>query len=472
MDTKKKALRSGIWYTASNFLLRSIGFITVPLFTRLLTKAEFGLYNNYTSWMSILTIIVTFSLEASLISARFDFEDDFDGYILSMLALNTLSCGMWFVIVNAFGAQISNYTHVDRVYLNAMLLYMAFVPAINLFQARERYMYKYKISVGLTVGIALSTAAVSVLLVYLCKDRLFGRIIGSIIPTVLVGSLIALYLIMKGRHICVSYWKYAIPICLPYIPHLLAGSVLNSMDRVMIEKICGPESTAVYSLAYSCGALVTLLISSLNMALVPWLGDNLKNKNYDVIRKFSKTYILLFFVLAVMIMLMAPEVLLFMGGKEYYEAKYVITPVAMGCVCQFLYTLYVNVEQFNKKTAGMAVATVIAAVINLGLNALMIPKFGYLAAAYTTLIGLLTLLLLHMILVSRIGFGELYDNRFVLSVAAAGIILMMFITFLYSFTLLRYIVTAVYFSVLACVFYNKRELLIGLFKRKKASDNS
>ena len=471
MDTKKKALKSGLWYTASNFLLKAIGFITVPIFTRLLTKAEFGLYNNFTSWLSILNIIITLSLEASLISARFDFEDDFDGYILSMFGLNSVSCGVWFVIFNLFGSRIAAFTHVDRIYLNAMLVYLFFLPAVNLFQTRERFLYKYKISVLLTVGIAVATAGVSGLLVCCCEDRHFGRIMGSVIPTVLAGVAIAGYLIFKGKHVRVSYWKYAIPVCLPYIPHLLAGSVLNSMDRVMIENICGPEDTAVYSLAYNCGALVTLLISSLNMAVVPWLGDNLKGKNYDTIRKFSKTYIVIFFAAAVMIMLLAPEVLLIMGGKDYYEAKYVITPVAMGCVCQFLYTLYVNVEQFNKKTAGMAVATVIAAAINLILNALMIPVFGYLAAAYTTLIGLLSLLLLHMFLVSRIGFGSIYDNRFVLAVAACGIIIMLLITWLYRFHLARYAVTALYVTLLASVSYRKRNMLLKLFRREKMQEN-
>ena len=114
----------------------------------------------------------------------------------------------------------------------------------------------------------------------------------------------------------------------------------------------------------------------------------------------------------------------------------------------------------------------IAAAVNLLLNALMIPKFGYLAAAYTTLAGLLVLLLLHMFLVRRIGLGSIYDNRFVLSVTAGGIMVMLIITWLYRFTLARYIVTAVYFGVLAWFSYRHRAMLIGLIKRDKASENN
>ena len=78
MNNNIKALKSGIWYTMSNFLVKSIGFITTPIFTRILTKSEFGAYNNYVSWLSIVTIFVTLDLEATLISARFDFKDTFD----------------------------------------------------------------------------------------------------------------------------------------------------------------------------------------------------------------------------------------------------------------------------------------------------------------------------------------------------------------------------------------------------------
>ena len=91
MSNNKKALKSGVWYTASNFLVKSIGFITTPIFTRLLTREDFGLYNNYISWLASITIIVTLNLDSTLISARFDFKDNFDEYILSIFPSLSLS---------------------------------------------------------------------------------------------------------------------------------------------------------------------------------------------------------------------------------------------------------------------------------------------------------------------------------------------------------------------------------------------
>ena len=95
-----KALKSGVWYTVANFIMKGIGFITTPIFTRLLSHDEFGLYSNYASWLQTFTMFVTLNLASTFISARFDFEDDFDGYISSVLSLSTVSTLIWLLIMN------------------------------------------------------------------------------------------------------------------------------------------------------------------------------------------------------------------------------------------------------------------------------------------------------------------------------------------------------------------------------------
>ena len=56
MNNNAKALKSGFWYLIANFATKAMALITTPIFTRLLTKEEFGEYNNFISWMSIAVI--------------------------------------------------------------------------------------------------------------------------------------------------------------------------------------------------------------------------------------------------------------------------------------------------------------------------------------------------------------------------------------------------------------------------------
>ena len=463
-SNNSKALKSGIWYTASNFLVRSIGFITTPIFTRLLTHAEFGLYNNYISWLAILTILVTLNLDSTLISARYDFEDTLDEYILSTLSLSTLSTVIWLAAANLFPAFFENYLGMDLVYVNTMLVYLLFLPAVHLFQARERYYFEYKMTVATSLFISVGTAALSVLMVVSMEDKLAGRIFGSAIPTIVLGAILYLFFIKKGRKLTLGYWKYALPICLPFIPHLLSLSALNSMDRIMITRWCGAEDNAIYSLAYTCGAIVTLLMTSMNSAFAPWLGEKLNYGKHEEIRSFSKIYVLGFSFLAVGIMALAPEVLAIMGPKSYSDGKYVITPIAMGCVCQFLYTLFVNVEQFKRKTVGMAFASVFAALVNYVLNYVFIPKVGYLAAAYTTLAGYLCLLVIHMLLVYRLKLSDVYDYKMISITVVVMMGITVLISFMYSYNIVRYIFILVYFIVFIMILMRYKDKLLNLVK--------
>ena len=463
-----RAVKAGAWYTASSFLIRSIGLITTPVFTRLLTKAEFGLFNNFTSWLSIITIIVTLNLESTLISARYDYEDDFDGYIFSMLALSTLSGVIWITVMNCFRDFFTDLFHLQPVYMNAMLVYLLFLPAVSLFQARERYLFEYKKTVAASLFIAIGTSLLSVLLVVLLPDRLFGRISGFVLPTIVLGFVFYIYFVVKGKRIRIRYWKYALPICLPFIPHLLSLNVLNSMDKTMITRYCGAESNAIYSIAYTCGSMVTLLLTSMNSAFAPWLGEKLNVNDYASIRKVSGIYILCFCFLSVGMMALAPEALMVIGGKAYADAKYVMTPIAMGCVCQFLYTLFVNVEQFRKKTGGMAVASVLAAGVNYLLNEMLIPRYGYLAAAYTTLIGYLCLLGMHMFLVYRLGMKVVYNYKMIALTIAVMLGAMLLMNQLYHHSILRYLFILIYGILLVSLLVRHKSAIKQLIKGRSA----
>lgn len=466
MNNNKRALKSGVWYTASNFLVRSIGFITTPIFTRILTHSDFGIYNNYTSWLSIITIFITLNLESTLISARYNYKDKFDTYILSMLSLSALNAFIWFVCINLFKNKFEIFFDLDIKYLNVMLVYLLFLPAVNMFQARERYYFEYKRTVVASLILSIGTALLSVVLVINLSNKLTGRILGGVIPTVLLGIVFCLYFIKKGKQVKISYWKYAIPICLPYIPHLLSMTVLNSTDRVMIMKMCGSEQNALYSLAYTCGTMVTLLMTSLNGAYAPWLGEKLNEGKEEEIHKFSYIYIMAFSFLTIGIMLVSPEVLYILGGKSYMEAVYILTPISMGCECQFLYTMFVNVEQFKKKTIGMAIGSVLAAFTNFILNLFLIPKAGYLAAAYTTLAGYLLLLVLHMYLVKKLGLSSMYDYKFIWIIIGLGMLLMLIITVLYSYIIIRYMTICIYIIIMFIIIFKYKNKLYDFLNRK------
>ena len=109
-------------------------------------------------------------------------------------------------------------------------------------------------------------------------------------------------------------------------------------------------------------------------------------------------------------------------------------------------------------------ASVTAAVLNYALNAIMIPRYGYIAAAYTTLIGYLFLLFAHMIIVKKLGFYNVYSYRFVLIVILVMLSLTLGINYLYRVYIIRYIILCIMFAISVIVIYNKRLYIRKLYK--------
>lgn len=466
-NKNREAVKAGMLYTAANFLCQGIGIITTPIFTRILSKEEFGEYSAFASILSILTIVITLNLEASLSGARVDYKERLHQYILSVLTLSSVSVGGWLIFFIFNQGRICAKLGMNSTYLKIMLVYLFFLPAINLFQTMKRFLFEYKTIVLLSVSMSLGTALLSVLLAMSMEDAVKGRIIGTILPAVLIGMFLYGYYIKKGKKVDFGCWSYALKFCLPYVPHLLSLTILASMDRIMIKRMCGAADTALYSLAYNCGALVTILMTSVNNAYSPWLYGRLDRDDVTSVRKFTPVYILSFSGLALGIMLIAPELLKILGGGAYLSAVYVMPPVAMGCLCQFFYTMFVNVEQWKKSTTQMAFASASAAVVNYELNSLFIPRYGYIAAAYTTLASYAWLFFVHMFIVYRMGMKKVYDYRLFFVVLLAMILCMMIVLVLYSQMFLRWGCILLYAIMLLFFLMKKWEYVKRFFEKEK-----
>lgn len=458
-------LKSGFWYTISNFFMKGIAFITLPIFSRMLSNTEFGYYNNFTAWLAVLTIIGTLSLSTSLIRGRFDFKDDLDSFISSNLILGSICTIVLYIIALLNRESIESLLSLDFIYITVMFLSILFMPAYNMFQQLQRYQYKYKILVAITMCVSIGSVLFSLLLMGKMENTLSARIIGAQLPGFIASLILYVFFLKRSRSVKLQYWKYSLLFSLPFIVHLLSNTVLHSLDRVMITKLCGAKETALYSMAYNIALIVNVLWDSMNSAYSPWLGEKLYQKDYDSIKKNSYNYVLFFAFILLGVMLISPEALYILGGKSYIEAKYVIPPTMLGMFFVFLYSLYVNIEQYEKKNGGMAIATCVAAIFDFVLNLIFIKAFGYIAAAYTTLAGYMFLFLIHYILVRKIGLAKAYDTRFILTVIIFEIIFAAIINLSYLNNMIRCSLIIIYSICFLIIGYKYKNLILNMFRK-------
>lgn len=458
-------LKSGLWYTISNFAFRAVAFITTPIFARILTQSEYGQYNNFASWISLLVIFATLDVQTSVIRAKLDFENDLKKYTLSALVLSSTVTILFYVVFLLNQDFLADLMGIEAKYFHIMFIYIFFISAYNVYITYERANYRYKLF-SLLTGLSIVGACLfSLVLVLLLPNKLDARIYGWYLPYAVLGFALYCILIKRGKGIKLKYIKYALSFNLPLIPHLLSMELLSSSDRIMITRMCGAEFTAIYSIAYIVSNIMYILLDSMNKAWAPWFLDTLKSGDREVIKKSATPYFSLFVALILCALFIAPELILILGGSNYMDGIYVLPPLIVGVVFQFVYTMYVQVEYYEKKVKIISIATIIAAALNIVLNFVFIPIFGFAAAGYTTMIGYICLLLIHYHTARSLGYGDIFDKNKICFVLVMMVLLIPVFIELYSFILLRYLLFVVYLVVVVYALFKNKNGIIKIIKR-------
>ena len=466
-DSGKKAIKAGFWYTVANFFTKGAMFLTTPLFTRMMSKKEIGNYSNIVSWVTLLTVLLSLDFATSLVIARFDYKDEFDKYISSTLIYGTIISLLFYLIAIFNMTWVSNFLAMPEYSIHLMFAYICVYPALLMYQYKCRYEYNYKGVIFSSLGsLAISTVC-ALALTFFCHDKLFGRTIGYYGSSIMISVVIYIYLLNKGRCITKKYFAYAFKICFPMIWHVLAGHVLSAGDRIIIKKIIGPEANALYSIAYTCAMALLVLWSSMNAAWAPWSAEQMHDGKISSMKKATYPYVGVFVFVSVYVLLLGPELLILFGGRSYLEAKAVLPPVVVGYIFQMVYSLYVNAEFYLKNQTQIAIGTIISAILNILLNIIFIPKYGYVAAAYTTLFGYICLALFHFFSVRKMGKLLWFDNIFLWGIALGSLILIPFCLKIYNYPIIRWILIGIFTIgfILAVVKY--RNVVLRLLKKLK-----
>lgn len=465
-------VKASLWFLICGFLQKGISMLTTPIFTRIMTDVEYGHFSVYNSWLGIVQIIVSLNLAAGVYTRGLvKNEADQDRFSSSMLGLSTTCILFFSAIYVLFHQEINKLLGMPTMLMIAMLLESWAHAAYQFWSNRERVHYRYKKLVILTLIYVILRPLLGVL--FVLKARPEQQVEARVLATVGVNLVLftGLYwsIAKKGKHFFdKQYWLYALRFNIPLVPHYLSQIVLNQSDRLMINRICGPREAAYYSVAYTIAMVLQILNNSVSATMNPWIYKTIKKGELDKIAPISYVVLLVIGLMNIAVILIAPEVLQILAPGRYQIAVWVIPPVTVSVYFMFLYNLFATFEYYYEKTHYVTAATMVGAVLNVLLNAWLIPKFGFVAAGYTTLLCYILYSFAHYFFMKKIC--ETYTNSYNVydakTIMAIGIGLMIFaalIAVLYNRTVIRYLLLLC-LGILAVL---KRNLLVGLVKRIK-----
>jgi len=441
--------RAAIVYTIASVFSRGLSMITVPIFTRIMSTSEIGMVNLYNSWYSLLNVVVTLSLTSGgFQSAMKDFEGERDQYQSSVLTLTSMMAVAIAILYFICPGIWNGLTGLPTILMVLMLVLFFFAPAQDFWLLRQRYEYKYKLAGALTIGSTLVSTLLSVIVVLKLDEAgsegiAIGRLYATSSITIIISLILWVYLYIKGKTIInFNYWKYSLKLSIPLIGYAFAGQVLNVSDRMMISKMVGNDAVGIYSTLYTVSSISLLVWTAINSSFVPYLYQNLEKKD-NKIKPISLSLMGAYAIIAVMLTYLAPEIVKILATEEYYEAIYIMPPIAAGVFLISVSNMYANIIIYHKKTKYIMYSSIIAASVNIILNYICIKQFGYMAAAYTTLFAYVILagaqaVFAKKIHVQKTGEVSIYYDKIVLLMSVLTIGASLGGLLLYRISWLRY----------------------------------
>lgn len=467
--------RASLWFVFCTMLQKCIGFITVPIFTRLMPTAEYGIYSTYLSWYGILTVFCTLNMHSVKYVndyTKADTQEDKNFAAVPLLSLSVVITFVLFIVYVLFHSFLDPIIGLPFALTCLLFAQILFEPPVNFWTMQQRFEYRYVILVVRTIGMVLANAFLGILFVYLANsNEALARACSVVLVQFLFGGVFYVYFWKRsGKVFSTKGWKQALNVQLPLLPHSLSLTILSHSDRIMIARLVGAAEAGIYSVAYSAGYIVNVLKNSIVDSLKPWIYQKIKAKQFEDISRTVNAVMIVVTIISTVFTAFAPEIIRIMAPKQYHDAIYVIPPVAASSFFTFLYNIFSIVGLYFEKSKKIMVASVSGAALNLILNAICIPLFGYIAAAYTTLFCYMFFSFAHYFIMKNIckhelGNVQIYNIPFILLLSALMLGMTILFTFTYHNIFIRYAIVLVLLVITAV----NRKKFINTFKQLRNS---
>lgn len=468
-EQSSKVIKAGLGYTIGNYLIKGLSFITLPIFTRMMSTGDYGIYNSFSAYSNLLFVLAGIAIHSSYRNAKLKYKplDNYYSYISTTMIMILINMVVWSILGIFFATSVGEVLGLNTETTFILIGYSFSLAVITCFNVYSSIEYKYQAFLFIAGINAISSIIASIYLIkyVFVKHTYIGRVLGTAIPSILIAIGIIIYFfslerpkLSKAR----SYLTWGIKYSLPIVPHGISQLILAQFDRIMILKIIGSATAGVYSFAYNIFSIVTVTTTSLDNVWSTWFYEQMDSGNNHEIKKYSSWYAMGILVYSVSLMLISPELVKILGTKEYTESIYAIIPLITGGFFAFLYTLPAAVEYYYEKTKYIMFGTIFAAIINIILNLLFLSKYGYVIAAYNTLVTYMIYFLLHYILAKKIAGKSLFSLK-KLAFFSISIIIMNFVTIAILKNILLRWGIAIIIIVIALIIEERK---LGLLSRK------
>jgi O-antigen/teichoic acid export membrane protein len=424
----KRLLRLSGIYASGDILTLGLGLILLPLYTAYLTPNDYGILGIATLTTTLCTILLPLGLHGSAFKFYFDPSiGDRKRFYGNLWILLVVFPGLILIVVDLMGDRLFRtiltqipYSPYIRIAIWTSFFIIAFTSfLLQILRASEKAAYYAVINIGQFVLAAGMTLWFVAGLRYGVQGALWARLIAVVI----LASLSAAVLWRRVNFTPdMDFIKRALRYGLPLVPHHLSFWILAASDRFILEWYVPLSDVGIYTIAYQIGSISMIFLLAGNNSLVPLFGrlNNPNQADFKNLMRIVTYYIFGLTIIGLVICLFFPFAIKILTPPSYHSATVVVPWIVLGYIFMGLYlpcsnTIILIVGQSRK----IGFFTLATALLNIGLNIWLIPKFGMIVAAVTTAASYLFLfatVFLYAYMSGRLPF----ETRRIAIVLAAG----------------------------------------------------
>ena len=406
LDKIKQLTKDTAVYGISTILGRFFGFILTPFYTHVLPdKGEMGIYNNYYAAIAFLNVVFIYGMDAAFMkyASLNSGETKKKVFSTALIAVTVttiiLSVALYF-LQNSFMSYLDipeKYLLIDPERFYRFFYYLIFILILDTvtiipfaYLRLERKSKKFALIrlINIVVNLLLNLFFF-IKLKWGMESIFVANLIASLLNLVLLAPDILQNLVLK---IDKEYLRKMFWFGVPYLPASLSATIVQVINRPMVEKLTDYETLGVFSASYKLGTLMMLVVMMFQFAWQPFFLTNAKEKNAkEIFSKVLTLFLLFTSLLWIVISLFIDDVMkMKLFGISIYQERYqdglVIVPIILlGYLFNGIYYNFQAGIYIEEKTKYFPIVTSAGAIVNVVANLLLIPALGIVGAALATL---------------------------------------------------------------------------------------
>ncbi len=392
-------LKNSAIYTIASVLNSGTSFFLMPVLTRYLSPEEYGIISMFLLVFSIFNIFSSLNIHGAINRVYFEENINFKEYVGNCFLMVFLNFVFFFTFIFLTKKFISNISHVPEFWIllaAVSSMFQAFILMnLSILQAKMRAKNYAFVQMAYSLLNIILTLILTVEFYFAWKGRLIAQFLSSCI--IGIYSLVTMNNYLNNWKLNVSYIRHALKFSLPLIPHTLGGMLMIMTDRFIISNLLGLKEVGIYTVGLQIGLIIQLIGQSFNKAYAPWLFNELNKKHEDTkvrLVKFTYTYFFAIILFATIIGLLAPLLVRFLVGKDFYTSSSIVLWIALGGAFNSMYYMVTNYIFYSYKTQFLALITFFCGLMNIWLTYLFTRYFGIVGAAFSySLISLIFFIL-------------------------------------------------------------------------------